>query len=111
MSTRDRGVTQAQEERSSRSVQDENEKGDLCCAEACEGIARRMVKYLEDREVAKATSMRELEEQVLSPNESRINIVRIGRQARNDKKRVVSDLQTRRKTKSSSQVRRDGINN
>ena len=40
---------QAQEERSQRSVQDENAKGDLCWTEACEGIVRRMLKFLEDR--------------------------------------------------------------
>ena len=57
-------VTQAQEEGSQRSVQDENDIGDVCWTEACEGIARRMVKLLEDREAAK-DSMRELEDQVL----------------------------------------------
>ena len=53
-------------------------KGGLCWNEACEGIARRMLGILEDSEAAKV-SIRELEEQVLSPNESRINIVRIAR--------------------------------
>ena len=67
-------VTQAQDKRSQRSVQDENDKGDHCWTEACEGMARRMLKCLEDSEAAKV-STRELEEQVLSPNESRINIV------------------------------------
>ena len=41
---------------------------------------------MEDSEAAKV-SMRELEEQVLSPNESRINIVRIARHARSDKRK------------------------
>ena len=41
-------MAQAQEERSQRSVQDDNDKGDLCWTEACEGIARRMFKYLEE---------------------------------------------------------------
>ena len=44
-----------------------------------------MLKYLEDSEAAKV-SIRELEEQVLSPNESRMKTVRIARQARNDKR-------------------------
>ena len=57
-------MAQAQEERSQRSVQDENDKGDLCWTEACEGIARRMFKFLEDSEGAKV-STRELEELVL----------------------------------------------
>ena len=55
-----------------------------------------MLKYLEDGEVAKV-SIRELEEQVSSPNESRINIVRIARQAKKDSRKIVSDGQTRRK--------------
>ena len=60
-------------------------------------------------ECAAKVSTRELEEQVLSPKETRINIVRSARQARNEKrKNVVSDLQTRRKMRSSSLVRRDG---
>ena len=67
-------MAQAQEEGSRRRVQDGNDKGDLCWTEACGGIARRMLKFLEDSEAAKV-SMREVEEQVLSPNESRINIV------------------------------------
>ena len=82
MSARDRGWRR-QEERTQRSVQDENDKGDLCWTEACEGIARRLFMFLENSVGAKV-SIRELEEQVLSPNESRINIVRIVRQARNE---------------------------
>ena len=44
-----------------------------------------MLKFLEDRECTKV-STRELEEQLLSPNESRVNVVRTARQARNEKK-------------------------
>ena len=44
-----------------------------------------MLKCLENSEIVKV-SMRELEDQVLSPNEPRINVVRIARQARNEKK-------------------------
>ena len=80
-------MTQAQEEGSQRSVQDENDKGDLCWTEACEGIAWRMLKFLDDSEAAKV-SVRELEEQVLSPAESRITVVRIARQAMNDKENL-----------------------
>ena len=103
-------VPQAQEERSQRSVEGENDKGDLCWTEACEGIVRRMLKFLEDGEVAKV-STRELEEQVSSPNESRINIVRIARQARNEKRKNALHFQTRRKRGPFSLVRRDEMNN
>ena len=102
-------MTQAQEEGSRRSVQDENDKGDFCWPEADEGIAWRMVKFLEDSDVAKV-SMRELEEQVLSPNESRVNIVRIARQARNEKSKHCFSSSDKEKMKSSLPVRRDGIN-
>ena len=66
-------------------------KDDLCWTEACEGIARRMVKFWEASEVAKV-SIREVEAQVLSPNESRINIVRVPRQARNHKRKHVFQI-------------------
>ena len=101
-------VAQAQEQRSQRSVQDDNDKSDLYWTEACEGIARRMVKCLEDSEVAKV-SKRELEQQVLSPNESRINIVHVARQARNDKsKNLFQVFRDKENMKSSSPVRRGG---
>ena len=79
-------------------MRDDNDKGDLCWTEACEGIARRMLKFFEDREVTRV-SIRELEEQVLSSRkESRINIVRIARQAKNKRRKICdSDLQTGRK--------------
>ena len=47
-------MAQAQEERSQRSVQDEDDKSDHCWTEACEGIARRILKHLGDGEVAKS---------------------------------------------------------
>ena len=103
-------MAQAQEERSQRSVQDDNDKGDICWTEACEGIARRMLKCLEDSEVTKV-STRELVEQVLSPNESRINIVRIARQARNENGKMCFRFSDKEKTRCSSLVRRDGMNN
>ena len=61
------------------------DQGDLCWTEAREVIARGMLKCLENSEIVKV-SMRELEDQVLSPNEPRINVVRIARQARNEMK-------------------------
>ena len=50
---------------------------------AYEWIATKMLKYLEDSEVMKV-STRELKEQVLSPDESSVNEVRIARQARGE---------------------------
>ena len=44
-----------------------------------------MLKYLEDSESTNV-STRELEEQLLSPNKSRVNVVRIARQVRNENK-------------------------
>ena len=76
----------------------------------CEGIARRMLKFLEDSEVAKV-SIRELEEQVLSPNESRINIVRIARQARNHRRKICFRSSHKETMKSSSLAKRGGMNN
>ena len=75
----------AEQERSQRSVKKDYDTGDLCWTEACEGIAKRMPKYLEDSEITKV-STGELEEQVMSPNERRSSVVRIARQARNEKK-------------------------
>ena len=75
----------AQQERSQRSVQEDNDKGGLCWTEAREGIARRMLKHLEDSGIRKS-AQDNWEEQVLSPNEPRINTVRIARQARNEKR-------------------------
>ena len=68
-----------------RVLQQERSQSDLCWRKACEGIARRMIKYLEDSEITKVSTI-ELEEQVLAPNEPRINVVRIARLARNEKK-------------------------
>ena len=68
-----------------------------------------MLKYLEDSEVMKV-STRELEEQVLSPNEPRIDVLRIARQARNDEKNCFRSSD-KEKMRSSSLVWRDGRNN
>ena len=48
-------------------------------------------QYLEDSEITKV-STKELEEQGLSPNEPRINVVRIARQARNEKKEKTNQI-------------------
>ena len=48
-----------------------------------------MLKYVEDGEVLKV-STRELKEQVLSPDESSVSIVRIARQARVEKSKKLS---------------------
>ena len=71
--------------------QKDYDKGDMCWTEACERLATRMLKYLQDSESTKV-STRELEEQVLSPNEPRINTVRIARQAGNEKRESLSQI-------------------
>ena len=73
-----------QQERLQRSAKKDCDHGDPCWTEACEMLARRMLKYLEDSE-SKKVGTRELEEQLLSPNESRVNVVRIARQPRIEK--------------------------
>ena len=47
-----------QEERAGRSVQDADDKDDRYWTDSCGGIAKKMLKFLEDSEVAKV-SMRE----------------------------------------------------
>ena len=68
-----------------RVAQQQRSQSDLCWTEACEGIAKKLLEFLEDSEITKV-STRELEEQVLSPNEPRINVVRIARPARTEMK-------------------------
>ena len=72
----------AQEERARRSAQDVDDEDDNCWTEACEWIAKKMFKYLENSEVTKV-STRELKEQ---------NIVRIARQARNEKSKKLFQI-------------------
>ena len=55
----------AQEERARQDVQEVDDELDHHWAAACEGTARKMLKYLEDSQVMKV-SARELKEQVLS---------------------------------------------
>ena len=68
-----------------------------------EGIARRMLKFLEGSEAAKV-SIGELEAHVLSP------IVRTASQARNDNWKICFRSSDKEKMKSTSLVRRDGTN-
>ena len=82
-------MTQAKEERSQRSVQDEDDRGDVCWMEACEGIARSLLKFLEDRESAKVNKS------CLQTNQGSLLCEMRGKQEMT--KTVVSDLQTRRK--------------
>ena len=81
------GQRVAQEERRKRVC----DQGDLCWTEACERLARRIIKFWEDSESTKV-STRDLEEQLLSPNESRANVVRIARQARNERKQKLLQI-------------------
>ena len=66
-----------------------------------------MLKYLEDSEALKV-STRELKEQVLSPDELSVNIVRISKQARSEKSKKLSRFSDKEQTRSSSPVWRDG---
>ena len=81
----------AQEERARRNAQEVDDEVDRNWAEACEGIAEKMLKYLEDSEVLKV-STRELKEQVLSPDESSVGIVRIAKQSRNEKNKKLFQI-------------------
>ena len=61
-----------------------------------------MLSYLDNSEASKV-STKELKEQVLSPNHTSVNIVRIVRQARSEKhNKIVPDLQQTRSTRDPS---------
>ena len=74
----------AQEEIAKRNVQKADDEIGHNWTASCEGIAKQMFKYLEDSGVRKV-STRELKEQVLSPDESSVNTVRIARQTRSER--------------------------
>ena len=67
-----------QQERLQRSARKDCDKGDICWTEACERLARTMLKYMEDSQSTKL-GITELEEQVLFPCQSGSNIVHIAR--------------------------------
>ena len=81
----------AQEERARRNVQQVDDEVDHNWTAACEGIAKKMLKYLQDSEVLQV-STRELKEQVLSPDESSVYFVRIARQAGNEKSKKLFQI-------------------
>ena len=81
----------ALEEKTRRNVQDADDEDDHCWTETCEGIAKRMSKCSEDSEVTKVSTS-ELKEQVLSPSESSVKIVRIAGQARNGKSKMLIQI-------------------
>ena len=68
-----------QEDKARRNVQEVDDEVNQNWTAAYEWTAKKMAKYLEDSEVMKV-STRELKEQVLSPDESSFNFVRIARQ-------------------------------
>ena len=57
----------------------------------CEWITKQILKYLEDSEVVKV-STRDLKEQVLSPDESSVNTVRIARHSRSEKSKKLFQI-------------------
>ena len=81
----------AQEDRARRDVQEVDDKVDHNWTAACEWVAKNMLKYLEDSEVMNV-STRELKEQVLSPDESNVNTVRIARQARSETRKKLLQI-------------------
>ena len=78
-------IMATQEEGARRKVQEVDNEVNQNWTAVDRMIARKMLKYLEDSEALKV-STRELKEQVLSPNEPSVNIVRVARQARSEKK-------------------------
>ena len=58
---------------------------------ACEWIAKKMLSYSEDSEVLKVGT-RELKEHVLSPDESSVRKVHIGRQAKSEKSKKLFQI-------------------
>ena len=87
-----------QEEESRREVQEVDNEVNQNWTVVYQTIARRMLKYLEDSEALKV-STRELREQVLSPNEPSVNIVRIARQARSEKHKKLFQIFSRQGAK------------
>ena len=81
-----------QEERARRDVQEVYDEVDQNWTGACELIAKKMLKYLEDSEVLKVSTRELLKEQVLSPDESSVSIVRIARQARSEKSKKLLQI-------------------
>ena len=79
-----------QEERARRNAQEVDDEVDHSWTPACE-IAKKLLKYLEDSEVMKV-STRELKEQVLSSDESSVNTVRIARQAKMRKSKMLFQI-------------------
>ena len=79
-----------QEEEARRNVQGVDNEVNRNLTAVHQTIAKRMLKYLEDSEALKV-STRELKEQVLSPNEPRVRIVRIA-----EKQNAVPDFQETR---------------
>ena len=75
----------ALQKRLQKNARKDVDKGDFCWTEAAARLARRMLKYLEDSESTKVR-VRELEDQVLYPNESVSNIVHIVRRLKNEKR-------------------------
>ena len=86
-----------QEEKARRNVQEVDDEINQNWTAVYQWTAQKMLRYLEDSESLKV-SIRELKEQVLSPDESSVNKERIARQARSEKsKKLFQIVQTRSK--------------
>ena len=99
-----------QEDRARRNVQDADDEDDHYCTEACEWIAKNMLKYLEDREVTKV-STRELKERILSPNESSVMLCALRGRREMRKATIYLRSSDKERTRSSSPVWRGGRSN
>ena len=86
------------------------DEGDLCWTEVCHGIAKTMLQYL-DSEVTEV-STRELNEQFLSPNKSK-RLIFCALRGKQEMRNVKSCFRSsdKERTRSSSLVRRGGMNN
>ena len=80
-----------QEEKARRNVQEVDDEVDQNWTAAYEWTAKKILKYLEDSEVMEV-STGELKEQVLSPDESNVSIVRIATQARSEKSKKMFQI-------------------
>ena len=83
-----------QEEESRRKAQDVDYEVNQCWTAVYQSMARRMLSFLDKSEAPKVIT-KELKEQVLSPNESSVNIERIARQARSEKRKKLFQIFSR----------------
>ena len=87
-------VLVAQEEESRSKAQEADHEVNQSLAAVYQLIARRMLSYLDNSEALKV-STNEMKEQILSPSEPSVNIKRIARQARSEKRKKMFQIFSR----------------